>query len=181
MSYDAQMMKVVAFGIALACVAASSFAADAPWYVGGGIGISDFRGCPDNASCDASDQAYKVYAGYRFSRQIAVEAGYSDLGKTTATAGDFVTQTKPRGITAHVVGLWPLTERFSLLGRLGVIYGDSKVTGTAPTRNEKGTELAWGVGAQFDLMPDVGVRLEWERFQFRNEVDAITLGVIARF
>jgi OOP family OmpA-OmpF porin len=173
-------MKVVIFGLALACVAASSVAADAPWYVGGGIGVSNFD-CPAASSCDTSDQAYKVYAGYRLSRQVALEAGYSDLGKTTATAADSLTETKPRGITAHVVGLWPFTERFSLLGRLGVIYGDSKVTGSAPTRNEKGTEFAWGVGLHFDLVPDVAVRLEWERFHFRDDVDAITLGVMARF
>lgn len=174
-------MKVAVFGLTLACLAASSVAAAPPWYVGGALGVSDFGSCPDSASCDGSDQAYKVYAGYRFNRHLAVEAGYSDLGKTTAIAGDSVTETKPRGITAHVVGLWPFTERFSLLGRLGVIYGDSKVTGTAATRNEKGTELAWGAGVHFDLMPDVALRLEWERFRLRTEVDAISLAVIARF
>lgn len=174
-------MKRVLFALSLACFAPPAFAAEAPWYVAGALGVSDFGSCPGGAACDASDQAYKVYAGYRFSRWIAVEAGYSDLGKTTATAGDSVTETKPRGVTAHVVGLWPLSERFSLLGRLGVIYGDSKVTGTAPTRNEKGAEFAGGAGIHFDLTRDIALRLEWERFRLRDEVDAITLGVVARF
>lgn len=151
------------------------------WYIAGALGASDFSGCPAGASCDSSDPAYKVYGGYRLTRHLALEAGYTDLGKTTATAGDAVTETKPRGATLHVVGLWPLGQRFSLLGRVGLIYGDTKVTGTAPTRNEKGTEAAFGLGVHYDFAPEVAVRLEWERFRFRDEVDAITLGVIARF
>jgi opacity protein-like surface antigen len=175
------IMRNAVLSLGLAAVAASPLAWGSPWYAGGGLGVSDFAGCPGAASCDSRDQAYKVYAGYRFTRHLAVEAGYTDLGKATATLGDSITETKPRGMAAHAVGAWPLSERFSLLGRIGLIYGDSKVTGTAPTRNEKGTELAWGAGVQFDVAPQIAVRLEWERFEFREAVDAITLGVVARF
>jgi OOP family OmpA-OmpF porin len=176
-------MKAALLGLTLACAAAPSLAAEPPWFVAGALGVPQFGDCPGGASCDGSDLAYKVYGGYRFNRYFALEAGYTDLGKNTATAGDSITEVKPRGITTHVVGSWPFAERWSALGRLGLIYGDTKVTGTAGTRNEKGTEFAWGVGLQFDFTHEVAVRLEWERFRFGSEsdVDAITLGVVARF
>lgn len=174
-------MRNALLALGLTCFAASPPAWGSPWYAGGALGVSDFGGCPAAASCDSRDQAYKVYAGYRFTPHLAVEAGYSDLGKTTVSAGSSVTETKPRGMAAHAVGSWPLTERFSLLGRVGLIYGDTKVTGSAPTRNEKGAEFAWGAGVQLDVAPQIAVRLEWERFEFRDAVDTLTLGVVARF
>jgi len=177
-------MKRLIAGAALIGAASLAFGADGSWYIGGGLGRAEFGDC--RASCDERRQAYKVFGGYRLSRHLALEAGYVDLGKVTATSGNAFTETKPRGIAGHVVGIWPVTDRLSVLGRAGLIYGDAKVSGSVATRNDKGTELAWGLGAQLVFRRDFIVRLDWDRYRFkalgeRTDVDAAMLAFITSF
>ena len=173
-------MRYVLAGIGLMC--GTSFAAAAEgWYVGGNMGQAEFGDCAAGATCDLRDSAYKVYAGLRFSRHLALEAGYADLGKSTAVASGAIVDSKPRGAAAHLVAAWPLGD-LSILGRVGLIYGDTKVTGGGNIRNDKGTRLAWGAGAHYDLARHFAVRLEWERFRFAGlDVDAVTAGVVVAF
>jgi OOP family OmpA-OmpF porin len=177
-------MKRLALGAALLATAASTFAADGGWYIGGGVGQSEFGDC--SGTCDTDKNAYKVFAGYRLSRHLALEAGYVDLGKFTVASGASLAETKPRGVAGHVVGLWPLSERISILGRLGLIYGDSKVTGSEPARNDRGTQVAWGLGAQYEVGREFIVRLDWDRYRFKAaggsmDVDAAMLVFITSF
>lgn len=169
-------------GVVLMCIASLAAAADGPWYFGASMGQAEFGDCPAASSCDPRDPAYKVYAGYRFNRHIALEAGYTDLGKSTVVTSGAIAEEKPRGAAGHFVAAWPLAERFSILGRVGLIYGDTKVTGGGAIRNDKGTRLAWGAGAHYDISRQFAVRVEWERFRLETlEVDAITAGVVASF
>ena len=177
MTGNAASKRLVA-GAALLGAASFACGAEPPWSIGAGLGRADFGDC--RASCDERREAYKVFGGYRFGRHLALEAGYVDLGKVTATAGDAFTETKPRGIAGHLVGAWPVADRLAVFGRLGFIHGDTKVTGSLPTRNVKGTELAWGLGAQLVLRRGFTVRLDWDRHRFatpggRMTVDAAML------
>ena len=87
-----------------AAVSAPAFAQTTPWYAGVSAGQSklkdvnanDFRAtgvATNNVSIDDSDNAYKLFAGYKFNKNLAVEGGYTDLGKfsfnntTTGPAG----------------------------------------------------------------------------------------------
>lgn len=60
--------------------------ASAQIYVGGNIGSShlnvDSSGTTDHKD---NDTGYKLYAGYTINKTFAVEAGYLDFGKATAT------------------------------------------------------------------------------------------------
>lgn len=177
-------MKRVFVGAALLTFASLASAAG-PWIIGAGIGQSDFGDCASD-SCDQRKEAYKVFGGYRLSRHLALEAGYVDLGKTTAVTGASFIETKPRGVAGHVVGIWPIVDRLSLLGRIGFIYGDSKVTGNIPTRNDKATNVAWGLGAQYEIGPDFIVRVDWDRYRFealgaKTDIDTIMLVVTTTF
>lgn len=173
-------MKRFLLGAAL--LAATSIASAAgPWAIGAGIGRSTFDDCTAD-SCDPRKEAYKVFAGYRLSRHLSLEAGYVDLGKTTAVTGSTFIETKPRGFAGHVVGLWPLYDRFSIVGRIGLIYGDSKVSGNVPTRNDKGANAAWGVGAQYEIGPDFIVRVDWDRYRFEaSDIDTVMLVFMTTF
>lgn len=177
-------MKRIFAGLALACATSFAFGADNTWYLGASLGQAEFDSCP-GATCAGHDQAYKVFAGYRWTRNLALEAGYVDFGKVTVTTGDSL-EIKPRGFAGHLVASWPLTERFSVLGRIGMVYGDAKVSGATGSRSDKGAKAAYGIGAQFDVARDFMVRLEWERYRFKAlgdslDVDAATLGVMTTF
>jgi len=86
--------------VGCAVMSSPSAMADAPfWYLGGNIGqsrakIDDARitaQLPGSVSIsdDNSNTAFKLFGGYQFNKNFALEAGYFNLGKFgyTATSG----------------------------------------------------------------------------------------------
>jgi len=77
------------------------------------------------------DTSWGVTAGYRFSRHIAVEAGYLDLGEATAKMvdsggsdlrGDL--RFAARGETLAFVALFPFGERWDWYVKAGLLFQD---------------------------------------------------------
>src|SRR5262245_57423097 len=76
---------------ALLALAGAAYAQDQGFYVGGGAGISkalDPADCSDSlgfsvSNCNIEDKktGWKVFVGYQFNPYVAVEGGYTDLGK----------------------------------------------------------------------------------------------------
>ena len=61
----------------------------------------------------------------------------------------------------------PLTESFSLYLKAGFFRYDSDGTGTGgalASASEKGTEITFGLGAEYLITRNVGARLEWQRY-----------------
>jgi OOP family OmpA-OmpF porin len=200
------------FGSAVS--AAESDWRDEGWYIGGGIGktyanIDDERiisglladgFTTTGFSSDDTDRGFKLFAGYQFSSYFAVEGGYFDLGThgytaTTAPAGTLTGEIDLRGINVDAVGLMPLGERFSLLGRIGANYaeadtrfsGSGAVTPLASDSSNKDINLKLGVGGQWDFSRNVAMRLEYERFRIDDavgnsgDIDLASLGLLVRF
>jgi hypothetical protein len=181
--------------VAVLGLAASAFALPAAaqgMYLGFGAGQSKFKFSGCNNPCDEKGREYKLFAGFQFNRALALEVGYSDMGKGTFGA----TQVKANAWELSGVGTWgvPVGARgigLSLLGRLGVYMGEAKATvPSAGTEVKHGTtDLTYGLGLQADLSRIVAVRGEWQRFSkmgggglgTKNDVDALTVGALWRF
>lgn len=74
---------------------------------------------------------YSLFLGKQLNRNFAIEAGYFDLGKFSVDAitsgnGTFRGEAGFKGGNVDLVGQYPLTERFSLLGRVGMQYKQEK-------------------------------------------------------
>lgn len=184
------------------------------WYIGGNIGeskakIDDARiindlqsiGLTTTSIDDADhDTGYKLFGGYGFTRNFALEYGYFNLGKfgytaTTMPAGTLNGEMKAMGINIDGVGMLPLTEKFSAFARLGVVYAEAKdsFSGTgavnvlAPTASEKAANYKFGVGLQYDFTKALGGRLEAERYHLddavsnEGDIDLFSLGLVYRF
>jgi opacity protein-like surface antigen len=76
-----------------------------------------------------------------------------------------------------------------VLGRLGVYHGERETTGDALV-NEKttNTDLTYGLGAQYDFNRNLGLRLEWQRYNRmgggllgKSDTDNVSLGALWRF
>jgi OOP family OmpA-OmpF porin len=131
---------------------------------------------------DRNDTGYKLFGGYQFNRSFGVELGYFDLGKfgftstTTAPNGTVEGQLKVRGINLDLVGAMPLTERFSVLGRIGVtnartrssFAGTGAVTVTDTGTSRRDTNLKVGAGLQYAFSPSFIVRGEVERYRIND-------------
>jgi OOP family OmpA-OmpF porin len=212
------MKRIVAAGLfALATIAGSALAQQQPsgWY--GGIsagqssadvdasGLTVLGATASSTSVEDTDTGFKVYGGYRFNRNLAVEAGWADLGAFSATrrvtapaTGSIKAETKVSGLFGQVVGIIPVAERFSVFGTAGLYANEVKTTIStsgavvplgATSASNSDANLKVGVGAGYDFTDKFGVRVEWERFfdlgddsvGGKSDVDFVSIGLVIRF
>jgi OOP family OmpA-OmpF porin len=149
----------------------------------------DTTGVP-NASVKDTGTGIKLGGGYAFSRNLAVEAAYVDLGKATASAGGQTAEAKASGPVVVAVGMLPLgSSQFTLLGRLGLIDGTVKLSG--PGGSDKATKVkpTFGIGVAYSLTPQFAVRGDIDRYSKlgdnnttgESDVDMISVGVVFKF
>jgi OOP family OmpA-OmpF porin len=155
-------------------------------YAGFGLGQSKFKGACASADalgisgCDEKDTAFKLFGGYQFNPNIAAEGAFHDFGKATAPGESL----KGWAVEGSAVGGLPLANQFSLLGRLGLYYGELKADGASKSK----LGLTFGFGAQFDLNRNLGFRAEWQRFNdvgggdvVKSDIDVLGISGLWRF
>jgi OmpA-OmpF porin, OOP family len=132
---------------------------------------------------DERRTGYKVFGGYQMNRYFGVEAGYFNLGKSTFTsstvpAGTLNGQLRAEGFNLDLVGTAPLSDNFSLIGRIGAqnakTRGTFAGTGAAlvanPTPSRRETNYKAGVGMQYAVTSSMLVRAEVERYRINDAV-----------
>lgn len=197
--------------LAFAVVASPSFAGDSGWYVGGSVGRADgdineermantlTGGTATSVSADdETDPGFKVLTGYQFNRNLALEGSYFRFSEFDFTAmfpaGSLSGEMDVSGFNLGPVLTWPLTEKFSALGRAGAHYSevDSSFSSTGavatPSSREKHEwKYNFGVGFQYDLSRAVSLRAEAEHYRLDDVVDNkgdygfFSVGLITRF
>ena len=170
-----------------ALFAGAAFAQDSYYY--GGVGIGQSRAMVDDGAVisklrangatsatinvDESDTTFKGFVGYQVNRNIGVEAGYFNLGKsgftaTTVPGGTYSNERKIDGVNLDLVGTLPLTDKWSAQARVGANYANvkdnAKSTGAVrlPTASssEKSLNYRYGLGVQYEVNPSLFVRAE---------------------
>jgi OOP family OmpA-OmpF porin len=132
---------------------------------------------------DERGNAFRVFGGYQFNRNIALEAGYFDLGKfgfnaSTAPAGTLNGQIRLRGLSLDLVGALPLGDRWSLLGRVGAqaaqardsFSGTGAVAVLNPNPSKRELNYKAGAGLQYAFSRNVLMRLEGEHYRVNDAV-----------
>lgn len=154
----------------------------------------------DSLTEDRRDTGYKAFIGVPFNPNWAVEAGYFDLGRfgftaNTTPAGSLTGSARIRGLNLDLVGTLPITDRWSLLGRVGAAYaqtndtftGTGAVSVTNPSPSKRDTNYKYGIGTQYAFTPALTLRLEAERYRVNDavgqhgDVDLVSLGLVYRF
>jgi OOP family OmpA-OmpF porin len=78
---------------------------------------------------------------------------------------------------AVAVGIFPLANQFSIIGKLGF----ANVEAEGPGGSADDTEITWAVGAQYDFTRNLGARLQWQRYETDDAIDFLSVGVVWRF
>lgn len=191
---------LVVLGLAAAAAAGPAAAQDPGWYLGGSVGYSQFKNtCKDLVvPCDDHDTAWRVFAGYQFNNWFALEMGFADLGAATGagimntgTPGDFSVAVEEAWDLSAVL-LFPVAERLSLLGRVGMYRARMVVEERAagfPDIHQAGTNsgFTYGAGAEFRL-GKLGLRAEWQRYENvgvaatgEDDIDVLSVALLFRF
>ena len=166
-----------AIAIGLAAVAPSGALAqgvlggpDAAWYAGGSVGTSSSAICDFafGASCDDQGTAYRAFAGYQVNRYLSLELGYQQLGDVTLSLAPGVSQTLETTLFDLVVlGTLPLTQRLGAYGKLGIFRANNEASsGTpgVPGAKLESNGLTYGLGLQYDVTANLGLRVEWQEY-----------------
>ena len=148
------------------------------------------------ASSMSKPTVYKLDVGYQFNENYAVEGGYigSSNETYTATGGNLagaVSATgKVDGWEVSAVGILPMADQFSLLGKLGVANTHTSATlvgpGGAVSASGNKTALSYGIGAKYDFTASTALRLNVDRFKTGSSSSSSyntlwTLGVAYKF
>jgi OOP family OmpA-OmpF porin len=160
------MKKLIAAAALLACVGGAS----AQVYVGGALGATNQDvDCQGASKCDKNAVGGKLYAGYAIDPVFALEAGYANFGKFSASG------------TVSGLGLVPLDLRSSavfilgairgavvpdmkLVGRLGMANVTSKIDVSAPSVSgtDSMSEISayYGIGLEYTINKNLSASVE---------------------
>lgn len=147
---------VVAVILALGSLGAMSAHADG-FYAGGSLGVPNYEAGMNGVSGNGSGASGKVYGGYQFTPNFALEVGAANLGSSDGNNGTM----SGMGQYVDAVGTLPLNNKWALLGSLGV----ANVSVSTSNGNDSGNGLKLGLGAEYSLTRTVALRAEWERYQ----------------
>ena len=184
------------------------------WYLGGNAGQSQAKIDDERiirnllssrlttTSIVDSDRpmGYKVFGGYQFNRNFALEGGYFNLGQfgfvaNTVPLGSFTGTAKVKGLNLDLVGILPISEKFSAFGRVGVNRAETRdtFTGTGrvavlnPSPSKRDTNYKFGVGLQYAFTNALSMRAEVERYRIDDavgnvgDIDLVSVGLVYRF
>jgi len=174
--------------------------ANAQWYAGASLGQSKMKDASSQlvgTSFEDTDTAFKVYGGYQFHRNVGVEFGYINFGtfKGSGSIGGTALSDnwKANGINVSAVGTWPLTNEFSLLGKLGLtrwsVDDKFSVGAASGAAKENGIDLSYGFGAQYAFAKQWVGRVEYEMFTNvgkeattgKSDIDVLSIGAVYKF
>jgi OOP family OmpA-OmpF porin len=205
----------------LSLSSATVYAQEEDWYVGAGIGGAwtgvddkdlDDRltglGYTTSSDVEDTDAGWKLFGGYQFNENFAIEGTFVDLGKVTSDI--LVTEWPQPGaldpdlfvadaVTVHPysvggfaltgVGTHRFSEKTAIFAKLGVFRWKADIlvrcsegcTDQA-TATADGTDWSAGAGMSYDFANAMGGRIEWERFATdRDDVDFFSISAFFRF
>ncbi|WP_415905643.1 porin family protein [Neptuniibacter sp. QD48_55] len=158
--------------------------ADSNFYLGGGVGKTsvDYVEVTGATVTDDSDTSWKIFGGYNFNKNFAVEFAYQDLGENSADVLNVPVKIEGDAYSVALLGKLPVGEKAEFFAKLGYAHidADADINNLASV-SEDDSDVLYGLGANYSVTEKVDLRLEWERMDFEDEVDTVSLGVIYNF
>lgn len=186
-------IKVCLIALALQALAFGAGAQEA--YVTGGLGRSSWAlDCGPNG-CERGTSAWRLGAGYRFNRAVAVEGFVIDFGR--ARSSDFSLDGTLAATGMGVQGLfgWQFGD-VELAGKIGLARLRNEfraaTTSSYASSSVRSSELIGGLMSAWRLTPNLSIRLDVDivtvaldgdaiYYARGSDVSAVTLGLVARF
>jgi OOP family OmpA-OmpF porin len=202
MKNHTRLLAISSLSLLLAQGAAMAQTAPSNWYIGGAVGASSLKPKVNNQSIagnqDTSDIGTKVFGGYKFSENWAAEVQYYDLGKWRYSDADFTGSAKVNGMSISAAGVYPLSNGFSLLGKVGIATQDVKVRATETASGDSDSAKAdatvpvIGFGFEYAVNPLMSLRTEYEYFgvptlvrvgsdRLKSHTSLLTVGLSYKF
>ncbi|NRA56113.1 MAG: porin family protein [Gammaproteobacteria bacterium] len=153
-------------------------------------------------SIDDNRTGWTLNIGYEVTENLAVEAGYIDMGDVSLTLNTMVTDVdlfinqvknvhpnSADGVTLAGVYRYHINDKISLSGRLGLFRWDGDFDAIAIDSGEKlgsddssGTDMFYGVGGGFKMTDKLTITIQWQHFKLEKEsLRMLSIGARYRF
>lgn len=137
--------------------------------------------CAPGFPCEDKDQAFRVYAGGRFSNIFGLEIGALNIGKYQANAGE----ADGWGADIALLAGIPIGANSAIFAKVGTIYARTEVASDvpgAPSGKERGFGFRYGVGGQLGLTKEWALRADYDRYDVafpgdHRDLETVMLGV----
>lgn len=167
------MFKKIAAAAILAAASAGALATGpTPFYAGVDLSSTDF----DDVD---RDTGFGVFAGYKFSERIAVEAGFHRLADTEFGSGALGADVQVDQYDLSLIGTLPLSAGFDLYGRLGYNRLTAKIDAPGFYDKEHRSKLVYGLGLDYAFTPVLHGRVEVQRPT--SDAAKVAAGVVFHF
>jgi OOP family OmpA-OmpF porin len=178
-------------------------AEDPGFYLGFGLGAARYDvhardyddGSLTSASADTSSRGLRLFGGYDFNPNLALDVFITDLGETTfhgqslGTAsywcpGAVASRVSVDGLGLAAVGKLPIGQRFNVFAKGGVFAWDwdSLIRDSCgPFQDsDSGVDPMYGAGISYAFNYVTSIQLQWERYSHvidSHDADLISLGL----
>ncbi len=178
MSQKPWIALALVLGIGTLATARTASAMDAEKiYVGGNVGFSLVNSDVKGFSLQDNDFAWKVLAGYDFSKNFGAQATYATLGHFT----DSPASLELSGWTIEATGKYPLSTQFDAYAKVGGFFWNSTAAAAGVDAGASGTNITGGLGLRYNLDDKYGITGEWQRYASKQAVDFYSVGFQYRF
>lgn len=195
-----KLLLAVMSGIAAISLGSSAFAFEMSypngWYLEANLGSAHLSNTNySGASTSSSGIGGNGNLGYKFMPYAGLEIGYSQYPNTkiNATDGTRIGTIKHYSYDIAAKGIIPISDSgFEVFGKLGAQHIQAHVSNdnSAPvqdvdlTGSHSSTGLYLGIGGQLNIMPELGVVVQWQRAQGNSSTgteDLYSVGLALMF
>lgn len=168
-----------------AALAAPAFANG--FYVGADMGRTKLAVSDSEFGGHRYDDSWALTGGYQFNDHIAAELSYRSLSKLNQQYGSWSVNHKLSAVEATAVGSFPLSDKFALFGRVGVVHVKGKTTiregSLVEVESDSKNRAMLGLGARYAVTQNISLRSEYIRYAKMEDVaiSTLTFGADYRF
>jgi len=169
------MFKKLATIAALGLVSSAAFAAESPFYAGLDAGKTHLVGH------GYRDTSYGVFAGYQIQENIALEVNYRNLFRFNHDIVNHPVDMDVKGYHTgvSVLGSLPLSNGFSLYGRLGYNRLESRASHPTGNLTDSENRAIYGIGVSYAITPSISARIEAQKPI--SDLNNVSAGVSFKF
>ena len=116
----------------------------------------------------------RIGGGYHFTSNLGVEVDYAKSGDTSTV---FSSKYSVSSFQVAAVGTYPINNSFDVYAKLGLASNKISLSGPATCNSCSKTNLMYGVGGQYNINKQVGIRVEYLELGNASNTGSNDLGV----
>lgn len=137
-----------------------------------GAGVGQFNVEIDALDFDSDDTALRLFGGWRFNPNFALELAYMDLGAPEEDVAGVNVQAEVTGFAPYLVTTAPLGV-LEFYAKLGYLFYDVELSAAGfGSADESGEDFVYAIGIGAVLLDHLNIRFEYETIDTSETDDA---------